>query len=410
MIYVLNKQNQPLMPSKRGYRFRWLLKTGLAEVVSAAPFVVRLTYGRPNGVQPISLGVDCGTAHVGLSACTDKEELFAVEAKLRTDIVNKLSTRREQRRRRRSRLRHRQARFDNRTASKKQGWLPPSVREKVNSHMLLIAKVCKLLPVTEMHIEVGNFDAQRIKNPDIKGEEYQQGEQLGFWNVREYVLARDKHTCQICHGKSKDKVLNIHHIESRKVGGDAPNNLVTLCETCHKALHRGEVKLRRKRGITLRDAAVMNVFKERLITELSERYAIPVLRTYGYITKYNRIKYDVGKGHVDDARMISKCFAARPNKEQWLLVRVRRHNRQLYKSKMLKGGRLKHNQAPYKVKGFRLNDVVLYKGKEYVIKARRTRGDFALYTNNTSVVFQSVSHKNLIFVRESRGWVIIKTK
>ena len=396
------------MPSKRGNRFRRLLKEGLAEVVSTVPFVVRLTYDTPNGVQPISLGVDCGTAHVGLSACIDKEELFAAEAKLRTDIVNKLSTRREQRRTRRSRLRHRQARFDNRKASKKQGWLAPSVREKVNSHILLVAKAYKILPISEIHVEVGNFDAQRIKNPDIVGEEYQQGEQLGFWNVREYVLARDGHTCQICQGKSKDKVLNVHHIESRKVGGNAPNNLVTLCETCHKALHRGEVTLRRKRGTPLRDAAVINTFKERLLVELSKQYSIPVIRTYGFITKHNRIKYGVGKSHIDDARMISTCFVARLSKEQWLFVRVRRHNRQLYKFNKLKGGKLKRNQAPYLVKGFRLNDIVLYKGNECVLRARRASGYFTLGENGGPLTVPSVLYKKLIFTRESRGWVITK--
>src|SRR6266699_2908506 len=61
---------------------------------------------------------------------------------------------------------------------------------------------------------------------------YQQGPQLGFWNVREYVLFRDGHTCKWCLGKSGDKIFNVHHIESRKTGGDSPDNLITLCETC----------------------------------------------------------------------------------------------------------------------------------------------------------------------------------
>lgn len=68
------------------------------------------------------------------------------------------------------------------------------------------------------------------------------GEQLGFWNVREYVFFRDRHTCRCCKGKSKDKILNVHHIESRKTGGDAPNNLITLCESCHKGYHKGDSK------------------------------------------------------------------------------------------------------------------------------------------------------------------------
>ena len=51
-------------------------------------------------------------------------------------------------------------------------------------------KVHEVLPITKIVVETASFDIQKIKNPDIEGKEYQQGEQLGFWNVREYVLFR----------------------------------------------------------------------------------------------------------------------------------------------------------------------------------------------------------------------------
>ena len=103
-------------------------------------------------------------------------------------------------------------------------------------------------------VETASFDIQKIKNTDIQGAEYQQGDQLGFWNIREYVLFRDNHTCQCCKGKSKDKILNVHHIESRKTGGNAPNNLITLCEICHTGYHKDAVQLPKtvKRGMDLR--------------------------------------------------------------------------------------------------------------------------------------------------------------
>ncbi|MDR1538319.1 MAG: HNH endonuclease, partial [Clostridiales bacterium] len=79
---------------------------------------------------------------------------------------------------------------------------------------------------------VAAFDIQKIKNPAVSGKNYQQGDQMGFWNVREYVLFRDGHAC---HGRKgcRNRILNVHRIESRKIGGDAPNNLITLCEDCH---------------------------------------------------------------------------------------------------------------------------------------------------------------------------------
>ncbi|MDR1536485.1 MAG: hypothetical protein LBU32_00520 [Clostridiales bacterium] len=47
----------------------------------------------------------------------------------------------------------------------------------------------------------------------------------------EYVLFRDGH---MCHGRKncKNHILNVHRIESRKIGGDAPNNPAALCEDC----------------------------------------------------------------------------------------------------------------------------------------------------------------------------------
>ena len=104
-----------------------------------------------------------------------------------------------------------------------------------------MANVCKILPINQIIVETASFDIQKIKNPEIQGIEYQQGEQMDFWNVREYVFFRDGHTCQCCKGRSRDKILNVHHIESRKTGGNAPNNLSTLCETCHKGYHNGTV-------------------------------------------------------------------------------------------------------------------------------------------------------------------------
>ncbi len=196
----------------------------------------------------MTLGVDAGYKHIGLSATTKKAELNASQVELRQDITDLLSARLALRRPRRSRkTRYRAPRFDNRVASKRKGWLAPSVEKRITAHMSRVETVMRLLPVTAITVATAAFDIQKIKNPDVEGIDYQQGEQLGFWNVREYVLFRDGHVCQHCRGKSKDPVLNVHHIESRRTGGDAPNNLITLCETCHKALHRGEIKLKVKR-------------------------------------------------------------------------------------------------------------------------------------------------------------------
>ncbi len=375
MVYVLNTDGKALMPTRRHQRVRQLLKKGDAVVVCCYPFTIKLTTEKPRFVQEISLGVDSGTRHIGVSATTCKEAMYSAEAILRKDIPDLIATRREIRRTRRNRLRYRPPRFLNRVASKKKGWLPPSTDNKVEFHKKVVEYVRSLLPIHEITVEIAPFDTQKLVNPDIEGEQYQHGEQEGFYNVREYVLWRDRHTCQHCKGKSGDKVLNAHHIESRKVGGNAPNNLITLCKTCHDAYHRGGIKLKVKRGQPLRDAAGMNVMKDRLYDVIkSENLDISVRYTYGYKTKYNRVRYGISKSHASDAQVISGNYTAEPCDEFIEMRQLRRHNRQIHKFNICKGGKLKRNQSAYCVKGFRLWDVVRYRGGLWLINGKRTSG------------------------------------
>ena len=375
MVYVINKQGQALMPTERFGKVRRLLKNSLAHVVCRIPFTIQLDYDTTDYTQPVSLGVDAGSKHIGISATTSEKELYAADVELRNDIVDKLSTRREQRRTRRSRLRYRKARFNNRVSSKRKGWLAPSVENKIQTHLTVVEKIHKFLPITNIVVETASFDIQKINNPSISGVEYQQGEQLDFFNVREYVLFRDNHTCQHCKGKSKDKVLNVHHIESRKTGGDSPNNLITLCETCHKAYHRGEFELNVKRGKSFRDSAFMGIMRWSFYDRLKNIYP-NVSMTFGYITKNTRITNNLPKEHYVDARCISGNPTAKPLGYYFYQKKVRCQNRQIHKANFLKGGRKKLNQAPFLVKGFRLFDLVEYQKELYYIFGRRSNGSF----------------------------------
>lgn len=375
VVYVLNIDNKPLMPTTRFGKVRRLLRDKKAKVVKRTPFTIKLLYRTDNNVQNITLGVDSGSKYIGLSASTKNKEIFSAEYELRNDIVKKLSSRRECRRTRRNRLRHRKARFDNRVSSKKKGWLAPSIRHKVNSHLKIISDVCSIIPIKKIIVEVASFDMQKIKNPDISGVEYQQGEQLGFWNIREYVLFRDNHTCQHCKGKSKDPILNVHHIESRQTGGNSPNNLITLCESCHNAYHKGKIKLNIKRGKSFRHSTFMGIMRWALFDRLKDIYN-DVSLTYGYITKNKRIKNNLPKEHKIDAYCIANNLNANLSDTSFYFKKVRCHNRQIHKMNYLKGGIKKNNQAPYTVKGFRLFDKVKYQDKEYFIFGRRSAGQF----------------------------------
>ena len=416
MVYVLNKYGEPLMPTTRYGRVRRLLRKGLAVVVDYRPFTIQLTYVTPNGVQEVSLGVDAGTKHVGFSATTKKKVFLEAELLLRSDIVDKLSTRREIRRARRNRkTRYRNKRFLNRTGSKKPGWLAPSVRQKVDTHIHWISRICKLLPIKKITVETAQFDTQLLKAqehglPLPQGTDYQKGEQLGFWNVREYVLFRDGHKCQCCKGKSKDTQLHVHHIESRKIGGDAPNNLITLCSECHKKYHRGEIELPKaaRRGTSLRDAAQMGIMRKALFIRLKEEIGaeIPCYETYGYITKSTRARHGLPKEHVIDARCISGNPGACSDGKYLIIRKLRANNRQLHHATILRGGKRRNNQAPREVRGFRLMDSVEYAYRECFLGGRRVSGSFSVADITGKVLADSVSYRKLTLKHHNNTYIM----
>ena len=410
MVYVISKNGQPLMPTENHTKVRVLLKSKKAKVIKTCPFTIQLTYDSTNYAQDITLGVDSGSKHIGLSATTKSKVLFESDVELRNDIVNLLSTRRQNRRTRRNRkTRYRKPRFDNRR--RKEDWLAPSIQNKVYSHLTVIRKVHEILPVTKIVVEVASFDIQKIKNPTISGTEYQQGEQSEFWNVREYVLFRDGHICQCCKGKSKDKILNVHHIESRKTGGNAPNNLITLCETCHTGYHKGIVKLPKTihRGMSFKDAAFMGIMRWAFYNKLKEIFP-NVSLTYGYITKNTRIRNSLPKEHYIDARCISGNPKAISDGTVYYQKKVRCHNRQIHKNTILKGGIRKRNQAPYDVMGFRLFDKVKWKGQSCFIFGRRSTGRMDLRLLNGTKINASVGYKNLKVIEMRKNYLIEQRK
>ncbi|MBO7607780.1 MAG: HNH endonuclease [Paludibacteraceae bacterium] len=403
VVYVLDKEGRPLMPTSRNRKVRMMLKEGLCHVERKIPFTIRLDYETTGFTQDVTLGVDTGTRHIGLSASTSEKELFSAEVTLRNDITELLSTRRESRRSRRHRLRYRKPRFLNRVHSKNKGWLAPSVENRIDTHLGVMRKIHRILPVTRVVLEVGSFDTQKLLDDGITGEGYQHGVQYNFWNVREYVLARDGHKCQCCKGKSKDLILNVHHIESRKTGGDSPGNLITLCETCHRKYHNGSLKgFNPVRSESLRSAALMSAMKWRLF-ETAKNEFDDVRITYGYITKTNRMYFGLPKGHNVDAYCIAQNFEAERLLYSYKYRQLRKHNRQIHKMKINKGGMRKMNQTPYLLFGFRLFDKVRYEGRECFVGGRRKRGDFKLVDIDNRLIKDGVSYKKLEFVghRES---------
>jgi len=69
--------------------------------------------------------------------------------------------------------------------------------------------------------------------------------------VRREVLARDLHRCR-APGCGRTRFLEVHHIKPRQQGGNnRPENLVTLCASCHRLWHE-----RGFQGIAVRDISL----------------------------------------------------------------------------------------------------------------------------------------------------------
>ena len=383
MVYVLDKEGEPLMPTERCGWVAYALKHGEAKVVRYEPFTIRLLRESTRYLQEVTLGVDVGSRHIGLSASTKTKELYSAQVEVRDDVSELLTARREFRRGRRGRKHnwYRPARLQNRAKQLNKD-LPPSIRHKADSHIRMIAFVCRMLPVYKVRLEIGKFDSQRLADPTIQGEQYQHGALAGWENLKAYAKWRDGYKCRVCGKSGKDVRLEVHHVRRRADGGsDTPDNVVTLCHECHEKHHQGKSVLKFRRPPVRKNEAHMNAMRKYLY-EMA-KYEFPaqlVVVTYGYETAMARRENGIEKSHVADAYCIARNFNAKRYSVQYVHRMVRRHNRQLHKATILKGGIRKSNQAPREVKGFRLFDRVRYKGNEYFVKGRRVKGSFVLKT------------------------------
>ncbi len=400
-VYVLNMRGKPLMPTTPR-KAKMLLKEGKAKIVKRTPFTIQIKYATGETKQPIILGIDSGFLHIGVSATTEKKEVYSADVNLRSDIVKLNSERRQYRRARRNRKTwYREPRFLNR--KKPEGWLAPSIQHKLDSHLKLIDNVKQLLPITKIIIEVAAFDIQKIKNPEISGTGYQNGVQRDSWNTREYVLHRDNHTCQHCRGKSKDPILETHHIVTRQIGGDAPDNLLTLCQTCHKKVSKGKLKLDVKIHKSFKPETFMSIVRWKLVNNLRDAGNL-VNHTYGYITKFDRIALGLEKSHNTDAFVIAGGTMQEQNSVPFLIQQVRKCNRKLFK------GDRSHikNTAERYISGFQRFDKVLWNGTECFVFGRRKTGYFELRQLDGTKVHASAKAKEL-FLLETANTFLIET-
>lgn len=373
MVYVLNKDGKPLMATTRGGRVRYLLKEKKARVVSSTPFTIQLNYDTPDITQDLILGIDPGRTNIGVAVVKeDGQCVFSAHLETRNKDVPLLMKKRAafrrnhrtlDRRRKRQRrakaagttiadgsaerllpgyekpivchyIRNKKARFNNRKCP--QGWLTPTANHLLQTHINLIAKVAKFLPITKVVVELNRFAFMAMDNPNIRRWEYQLGSLYGLGSVEDAVYAQQDGHCLFC----KKPIDHYHHVvPRRKNGSETLANRCGLCAKHHALVHTdkawAEKLVTRKGGMNKKYHAlsVLNQIIPHLMEYLGEETSYDVYATDGRSTKGFRIAKNVPKEHYTDAYCIACSILDANTKvstpaEPFKLKQFRRHDRQ----------------------------------------------------------------------------------
>lgn len=162
-VFVLSSEGKPLTPTTSA-RARKLIKGEQAEIVWSkfGTFGIKLRHKTREAMPKTSLGCDFGTKFEGYAVVCGTENNLSVMLLLpnKRNIVRKLKERREARHTRRTRLRRRPARFNNR---QRKGFIAPSQMVIVNSRKKLIREFAKIYPITDCGMEDVRFNHAKYK-------------------------------------------------------------------------------------------------------------------------------------------------------------------------------------------------------------------------------------------------------
>jgi 5-methylcytosine-specific restriction endonuclease McrA len=418
-------------------RARSLLTKGRAVVANRVPFIIRLKdRNAADGmtvVRGVIVGIDPGSRQTGMavflestsirqtSQVTIRRGMFAVEVHFRGHLIHrKLRARAAWRRGRRSRnLRHREPRFKNRT--KPQGWLPPSLRHRVDATTSMLAKLRAWFPVIAVHIEYGRFDPQALEHPMIKGIEYRHGDLFGY-EARDYLIEKWGLRCAYCDAEGVR--LTIDHIHPKARGGsNRASNLALACLPCNRA--KGPLlieafvtdseRLARIRTYTRRslsDAAAVNSTMKALVTALTST-GLPITSSSPGRTRINREISGLPKSHCIDALSVGQVDRI-VNYPATIYVAAATGRGQYQRTKPNKFGFPRKPYRPFAKKkrplGFATGDycrATIPSGKRagtYVGRiAIRTSGSFNITTTN-GITIQGLRYRHFTLIQRNNGW------
>ena len=370
VAFVLAKNGTPLMPMHSYGKVRKLLKAKRTVIKSRVPFVIQLTYEISDPViQEITLGIDPGRTNIGLCAVDNKGNvLYAAGVTTRNkeipDLMQERSEHRsvsrtgERNRRQRRAIKHgtcfqgppikyrmlpkykepiklkyiknTEAKFLNR--KREEGWLTPTANQLLETHLHSIDLVKKILPISNIVLEMNKFDFVKMENPGVKNWEYQKGKLWRYGSVEEAVFERQEGHCLFC----KKPIEHYHHNIPKHLGGsESLNNRCGLCEKHHHLVHTEQEwtdKLKSKQAGLLKKyhaLSVINQIMPKLIKTLADKEKNFFVTT-GHDTKQTRDSFGLDKVHYIDAWCIATSILdckVMPKFEAYTIKQFRRQNR-----------------------------------------------------------------------------------
>jgi len=354
--FVVDIKGKKLAPTPDNNAW-YLIRKGRAKLLQKFPMVIELQREIPKEQLDNSeyiVGIDDGSKHVGISIiqkCKYKTKtIFKGTLEQRNDVTKLISLRRSYRRHRRGQKRYRPVRFNNRSSSKRKGRIPPSIKQKKDAILRVVNKLNSLLPsIYKIFLEDVAIDIRVLQDgKKLYGGQYKISNRLDE-NIRKAVLIRDKNSCMNC-GRSNCK-LEIHHIIPKRMqGNNTMDNLISLCEKCHKEVTGQEFRFINKfqqliKGKNIRFDYAQHVMQGKTYLRNNLRDIAEVILTTGGDTANKRINLNIEKSHSNDAVVIAGGNEI--TLYDWVIKPLRK----------------KSKSKGYIINGFRCRDIVKYTKK-----------------------------------------------
>lgn len=380
-VFVLDANGKHLSPTKEQKAWFFIRKKR-ATLVNKYPMVIQLNKEIPDDKickDEIRCGIDDGGLHTGIALvqkCQTKNKvLFKGVIEQRNDVKHLMNVRRGYRRYHRYYKRYRQPRFNNRSSSKREGRIAPSILQKRQATIRVIVQLNKWINITNYWLEDVAIDIRALTDGFKHYKwQYQKSNRLDE-NIRKAVILRDGCKCMEC-GRTNCK-LEVHHIKPRRVSGsNTLSNLITLCERCHQNTEGCEELFMNKYFALLNSsdnkylnyAQYVMIGKKWLREQLSSLGILHL--TNGGDTANKRIDWNIEKSHSNDAICITNLQPATCDVKEWTIKPMRRQSK----------------AKADNVLGIKHRDLV-----EYTFKNGETHRGYvtALYPKQNAINFQS---------------------